>query len=59
MNALTDLQREILAKLCQLAEMIESHKATFYQLEHERLRLQTELRQTGYRPGQPDQAALL
>ena len=53
MNRLTDAQREILAKLATITESIEGYRASVAMLEHERLRLQTELRLTGYRPPAP------
>jgi hypothetical protein len=59
MKPLTDKQREILAKLVAIAEQIEGYRATLAMLEHERFRLQSELRATGYQPGQPEQQALL
>jgi hypothetical protein len=55
---LTDRQRELLAKLCQLSEQLEGYRATVAMLEHERFRLQTELRQSGFQPSAPDQPEL-
>lgn len=49
MTALTEHQRDLLAKLVALNEQVEGHKATLYLLELERLKLQAVLIQTGYR----------
>lgn len=47
---LSDEQRDLLAKLVGLAEQLELFRATVAMLELDRLRLQSELRTTGWRP---------
>jgi hypothetical protein len=49
----------LLDRLTEIARLIEAHKATLYMLEHERVSLQTQLVQTGYKPGDVAQASLL
>ena len=49
-HPLTNVQRDLLSKLVALAEQIEGYRATLYQLELERLKLQSALHATGYRP---------
>ncbi|MBK6350112.1 MAG: hypothetical protein V9E93_19560 [Steroidobacteraceae bacterium] len=49
----TDEQRDLLARLASVAEMIEQHRATIYLLERERVQLQHRLRLTGLRPAAP------
>ena len=49
-HELPDEQRELLAKLASLSEMVEQHSVTISLLQRERLQLQTRLRLTGYRP---------
>ena len=53
MNALTETQRTLVAKLRSLGELIEQHRATVAMLELDRLKLQTQLRTTGWRPPSP------
>jgi DNA-binding XRE family transcriptional regulator len=40
----------LLDKLTELSQLIEAHRATLYMLERERMQLQTQLAQSGYRP---------
>lgn len=49
-TSLTDEQRDLIARLQSLAEMLEQHRATVLMLEMDRLRLQAQLRQSGWRP---------
>jgi hypothetical protein len=49
-STLTDEQRGLVAKLRSLSELPEQHRATVAMLELDRLRLQSELRATGWRP---------
>lgn len=46
-------QRNLIAKLRGLPELLEQHRATVAMLEMDRLRLQFELRATGWCPPQP------
>ena len=50
---LTEEQRQLLAKLRSLSDLLEQHRATVAILEMDRLRLQTQLRLTGWQPPQP------
>lgn len=52
-SSLTNEQRELIAKLRSLSELLEQHRATVAMLELDRLRLQSELRSTGWRPPTP------
>jgi len=52
-SSLTDEQRALIAKLRSLSELIEQHRATVAMLELDRLRLQSQLRLTGWRPPTP------
>jgi hypothetical protein len=49
----------LLDKLAELSRLIESHRATLYLLERERMQLQTQLAVTGYKPEQATQGELL
>jgi hypothetical protein len=49
-STVTPEQREILAKLASIAEMIEQQKSTIAMLVRERMRLTTQLRLSGWRP---------
>ena len=52
-SSLTTEQRELIAKLRSLSELLEQHRATVAMLELDRMRLQSELRSTGWRPPTP------
>jgi hypothetical protein len=54
MTAPTREAQELLDKLAELSRQIEGYRATIAMLEYERLRLQTALRATGYRPPAPE-----
>lgn len=43
----------ILARLAEIANRIESHRAAVYWLKVERLELQTQLRATDWKPPEP------
>jgi hypothetical protein len=47
----------LLDRLVEISRMIEAHRATLYQLEHERFTLEAQLRATGWRP-EPQQELL-
>ena len=49
MTAPTNEQRELLAKLASVTEMIEQYKTTIYMLERELLGLRHQLALAGYR----------
>ena len=55
-SGMTAEQRELLAKLANLAEMAEQYRASLYMVEHERLQVQTKLRLAGYSPPAPRDA---
>ena len=52
-SGLADEQHRLIAKLRNLCELIEQHRCTIALLELDRLRLQSELRSTGWRPPVP------
>ena len=52
-TSLTSEQRRLLAKLRSLGELLEQHRATVAMIEMDRLRLQSELVSTGWRPPVP------
>jgi hypothetical protein len=52
-STLTHEQRELLSKLRNLAELQEQHRATVGMMELDRLRLQSQLRATGWRASMP------
>jgi hypothetical protein len=52
-SSLTTQQRELIAKLRSLSKLLEQHRATVAMLELDRLRVQSELRSTGWRPPAP------
>jgi hypothetical protein len=52
-NSLTGEQRGLIEKLRSISALIEQYRASIAMLEIERLKLQTALRLTGWRPPQP------
>ena len=53
-NALTDEQRALRARLASLTEMAEQYRTSLYMVERERLQVQMQLRLAGYKPQAPE-----
>jgi len=53
----TNEQRGLLAKLRSLGELLDQHRATVAMIELDRLRLQSQLRATGWRAPPPQVGA--